>query len=81
MAAQDVAIPGPNMKATLEAIGAAAGSPPLSDALASGTILSEIATAPLSSGASGLTSSCMTPPSAPTRASARPSVRLLPSGH
>jgi hypothetical protein len=52
--AQDVAIPGPNMRATLEAIGAAAGSPPLGDALASGTIL-EIATAPLSSGASGLT--------------------------
>ena len=53
-AAQDAAIPGPNMKATLEAIGAAVGSPPLSDALASGTIL-EIASAPLSSGASGLT--------------------------
>lgn len=53
--AQPVAsIPGPNMRATLEAIGAAVGSPALSDALVSGTTL-EIATAPLSSGASGLT--------------------------
>jgi hypothetical protein len=52
--AQEVAIPGPNMRATLEAIGSAAGSPPLGDALASGTIL-EIATTPLASGASGLT--------------------------
>ena len=51
-AAQD--FPGPNMKATLEAIGIFAGSPPLGDALASGTIL-EIASAPLASGASGLT--------------------------
>jgi hypothetical protein len=52
--AQDVAIPGPNMKATLEAIGSATGSAPLGDALALGTIL-EIATAPLATGASGLT--------------------------
>ena len=50
--AQDVQIPGPNMRATLEAIGNAAGSPPLGSALASGAAL-EIATAPLASGASG----------------------------